>query len=61
MRIRINPYAPQLSDAQREYQLVLFKRVWYPEDVKRLEELNTKIGRLKLLVSLWEQGQYARN
>ncbi|MBI1278196.1 MAG: hypothetical protein GC179_08720 [Anaerolineaceae bacterium] len=61
MQIKYNPYALPLQDAKRQYNKVLQKPIWFPEDVKQLEQLNIKIGRLKLLVSIWEQSKHASN
>lgn len=48
-----NPYTSALNDAQREYKAIFDKKIWYPEDIARLEALNGKINRLKLLVRVY--------
>ena len=49
-----NPYTLPLRDAQREYQRIFGQKIWYPQDVARLEKLNAQIDRLKLLVRVFD-------
>lgn len=49
-----NPYTSALNDAKREYQQIFDKKIWQFADVCRLEELNGKIQRLKLLVRVYD-------